>query len=229
MRSVTTARVAGRMIAAVGASALVFSGISAASATGTAASVTHLHASTLSAVSGQRVTFYATVSPAITGGPAPTGTVTFAGAVAPVSVPLVKNATTGEQEAKIVASVKVGTFTVTATYNGDATYAAGATRTITVTVGKANTATTMTATQSTVSAGHWTVTIKVRAVLPGRGIATGTVGVHFDGTPVTVTLNSHGNAYLHETLSHGATHTVTATYGGDSNFNGSSGQLTFTS
>jgi hypothetical protein len=229
MRSITTARVAGRMVLAVSAAGLVFSGIGAASASGTAASVTRLHASTLSAVSGQHVTFYATVSPAIAGAPTPTGSVTFAGAIAPVSVPLTTNATTGKPEAKIVTGVKVGTFTITATYNGDSTYAAGATQSVTVTVAKANTSTTMTATQSSVSPGHWTVTINVRPVLPGRGVATGTVAVNFDGTPITVALNSHANGYLHATLAHGATHTVTATYGGDSNFNGSSGQLTFTS
>jgi hypothetical protein len=211
--------------------ALMFVGAaSSAAATGTGATVVRLHASTLSAVSGQHITFYTTVAPAVTGGAAPTGTVTFGGAITPaVTVALVKNITTGKQEAKTVAGFAPGGYTVTATYNGDAAYAAHAPISVSVTVTKASTTTTVTAVQSTTHPGHWTITAKVRPVAPGRGTATGPVVFTVDnvaGSPAP--LNTSANAYLHKIFAKGTSHTITVNYPGDAHMNASQGKITFT-
>lgn len=210
--------------------AMMFVGAaSSAAATGTGATVVRLHASTLTAVSGQHITFYTTVAPAL-GGAAPTGTVTFGGAVTPaVTVPLVKNITTGKQEAKTVAGFFPGSYTVTATYNGDAAYAAHGPISVTVTVTKANTTTTVTAVQSTIYPGHWTITAKVRPVVPGRGTATGSVVFTIDNVAGSPTpLNTSANAYLHKIFAKGTSHTVIVSYPGDAHMNASQGKITFT-
>src|SRR5664279_322638 len=144
------------------AASVTVMGVSPSSAaTGTGATVVHLHASALNAVSGQHITFYTTVSPKVAGGAAPSGTVTFGGAVTPaVTAVLAKNATTGQQEAKTIAGFAPGSYTVSATYSGDATYVSYGPVNVTVTVSKANTTMTVTVTQSATRPGYWTIAAK---------------------------------------------------------------------
>jgi uncharacterized repeat protein (TIGR01451 family) len=118
-----------------------------------------------------------------------------------------------------------GTISNTATVSANESdpNSANNTATATTTVIKANTTTTVTSSQNPSTYGQpVTFTATVTAVAPGGGTPTGTV-TFYDGTTVlgTATLNLSGQAtFTTSTLFIGA-HSITATYNGDANYNGS--------
>ena len=119
-------------------------------------------------------------------------------------------------------STSVGTRTLTATYSGDANFN-GSNDTESHTVNKAETATTITSDDpdASVFGQSYTVNFSVAAVAPGAGTPSGTVIVS-DGVnecdPVTLE-DGTGSCDLPSTSVGGKT--LTATYSGDDNFNGS--------
>jgi hypothetical protein len=115
------------------------------------------------------------------------------------------------------AGLTVGTHSITAVYSGDTNYAMSTSAATTVTVTLATTATTIGATPLTSAFGTPT-TITV-TVVPGT--ATGSVTIK-DGATIlgTATLASGVATYIANFTA--GTHTLSATYGGDSNFSGSS-------
>jgi adenosine/AMP kinase len=171
-------------------------------------------------VFGQSVTFTATVSPLGQGG-TPTGIVTFtldAG-------PSVTRTLSGGTATYTPAAPAVGTHIITATYGGDGTFTASS-GTLTQIVNKAGTTTSVTsAPNPSVFGQSVTFTATVAAVSPGAGTPTGVVTFTFDGgTNVTRTLSGGVATYVTSTLSVAA-HSVAGNYGGDGNFNTSSGSL----
>jgi uncharacterized repeat protein (TIGR01451 family) len=118
-----------------------------------------------------------------------------------------------------------GTITNTATVSANESdpNSANNTATATTTVINANTTTTVTSSQNPSTYGQpVTFTATVTAVAPGGGTPTGTV-TFYDGTMVlgTGTLNALGQAtFTTSSLSIG-THSITAIYNGDANYNGS--------
>ncbi len=115
-----------------------------------------------------------------------------------------------------------GARTLTASYGGDANYLASS-DTEPHTVNPANTTTTLiTSGTPSVFGQAVTFTATVAAQAPGSGTPSGTVTFFVNGASVATTaLNGSGQAtYLTSTLPV-ATHTITATYAGSSNFNSS--------
>jgi len=118
---------------------------------------------------------------------------------------------------------QVGAYTVSASYAGNATFAASASSGAgngSLTVNKANTTTAITADTpdpSNVNAAY-TVTVAVAPVAPGSGTPGGTITVT-DGTDNCVITLPATSCNLTSTTTGGKT--LVATYAGDANFNGS--------
>ncbi|MGI8310858.1 Ig-like domain repeat protein [Saccharopolyspora hattusasensis] len=184
-----------------------------------AATMTSLTSSANPSVFGQPVTFTATVTLTPPGGGTPTGSVTFTiDGVPQAPVPLV-----GNQASIALSGLSVGNHTVTATYtNTDGNYAGSTSNTVTQVVAKANTMTTLTSSPNPSTPGQTvTFTATVIPVSPGAGTLTGMVTFTIDGAPQPpVALAGNTAIFTTNTLTNG-THTVTSTYGGDTNFNSS--------
>src|SRR5664279_2185951 len=168
----------------------------------------------------QDVSLTATVSGA---GGTPTGTVTFNyGDGSPNEVVGMFNGTASVPVHKFLVA---GTFTVTATYNGDATFV-GSVGTTTQNVAKAATTTTLV---STPNPSLPQQDVSLTATVSGAGgTPTGTVTFNYgDGSPNEVVgmFNGTASVPVHKFLVAG-TFTVTATYNGDATFVGSVGTTT---
>ncbi|HET8920122.1 MAG TPA: Ig-like domain repeat protein [Xanthobacteraceae bacterium] len=176
-------------------------------------------------VAGQSVTFTATVSGA---GGTPTGNVTFLDGGAPIG-----SATLGSNgQAQVnIATLAVGNHTITASYPGDGTFA-GSTGALTGNpqVVNKNDVTIVVVSSFNPSASTQLVnfTAVLSAVTPtGGGLEpSGTVTFLDGGASIgTGTLGSNGQAVLNTANLALGNHTITASYNGDVNFNGSTGSL----
>jgi hypothetical protein len=164
---------------------------------------------------GQAVTLRATVSavPPATG--TPTGTVTFMDGAAALG--------TGTLSAGVAtlttSTLTAGTHTITAVYGGDSNFAGASSSALSQVVNRANTSTALTSSVNPSANGQavtFTATITTAA-----GAPTGTV-TFADGatTLATITLSGGSAAFTTSTLAVGS-HSITAAYGGDNNFTGS--------
>jgi len=120
-------------------------------------------------------------------------------------------------------STTIGSKTLTATYAGDANYDGSSdTDVATHTVNKAGTTTTITSDVPDPSLIRWAYTVSwtVTVNAPGSGTPVGTVTVS-DGTDSCAAAVAEGGCPLESTTA--GAKTLTATYGGDADFNGSSG------
>ncbi len=175
----------------------------------------------------QSVTFTATVTPNSPGGGTPSGSVTFMdGATTLQTVAL-----SGGSASLSTSALAIGSHSITAVYGADTNFTASTSTAVTFVVDQASTVSVLTSSANPSAAGSSvTVTDTVAAVAPGSGTPTGTVtfmdGTTALGTPQTL---SGGTARIStSTLSIGS-HSITAVYGGDTNFTGStSGALTQT-
>ncbi|MEU1851888.1 Ig-like domain repeat protein [Streptomyces sp. NPDC019990] len=176
-------------------------------------------------VVGETVTFTATVAPVAPGAGMPTGTVTidFGDGTAPVTLPLTEASAT---TAYTYPSAGGSPYPVTLTYDGDADFT-GSTGSHTHTVRRALTATTVTSAPDPSVVGQpVTFTATVTPLAPGAGTPTGTVTLDFgDGTiPATAPLTDGTATLTHAyTTRTGGPYTITATYGGDTDFVSSGG------
>lgn len=172
-------------------------------------------------VFGQSVTFTATVS----GSGTPTGTVTFLdGGTAIGAGTLAGGVTTFA-----TSTLTTGNHTITATYGGDGSFNGG-TGALTGTPQVVDKANTTTIAESSLNPSVYgqsvTFVALVTASLPGAGTATGTVTFLDGGTPIgTGSLVSGVARFMTSALAVGD-HTITTTYAGDGNFNGSAGAQT---
>jgi hypothetical protein len=183
-----------------------------------------------SVVSGQAVTLKATVTPSLSGIGTPTGTVTFyetppgGGTQTTISncVALKLSATdTATCPTSFTPPAGNGPYSIMATYSGDPNFT-GSFGTGNETVGKAGTTTVLTAPSTAALGSKVTVTAQVAPVSPGSGTPTGTV-TFYDNSSAIGTGNVAANGTASITVAFQAgTHSLTATYGGDSNFTGSS-------
>jgi Bacterial Ig-like domain (group 3) len=157
---------------------------------------------------GQLVTFTATVSPS-----AATGTVTFFdGATALGAVTVISGAATLS-----TSGLAGGTHSITASYGGDSNYNGSTSAALSQTVNKAGTTNTVTSSLNPSTSGQgvtFTATVS-------PSTATGTVTFR-DGAATlgTGTLSAGRATFFTSSLSV-ASHSITAVYGGDSNYNGS--------
>jgi hypothetical protein len=175
-------------------------------------------------VSGQSVTFTATVTASAPGSGTPTGTVTFKDGAAILG--------TGTLDGSGVATFTTSALTVaahsiTGVYGGDGNFNTSTSTILTQTVNKDPTTTALTSSANPSSFGQsGTFTATVTANAPGSGIPTGTVTFKDGATTVgTGTLDGSGVAtFATSTLSVGS-HSITAVYGGDGNFNTSTSSI----
>ena len=175
-------------------------------------------------VVGQSVTLTATITPAA--GAGPTGTVQFydnGAVIGPAET------VSGGAATLTTAALALGSHPITAIYSGDPNFT-GATTTGTFpqTVNQAGTTTTLTSSQNPSTSGQsvtFTATVAVSA--PGAGTPTGTVTFYDNGTSIgtgavgSLTPGPGIGATLTTSTLSAATHPITATYGGNTNFVGS--------
>ena len=183
-----------------------------------AATATSFASSVNPAVFGQSVTFTATVTAVAPGSGTPTGSVHFYdGSTLLGSHPLASGVA-----AFSTTKLTTGTHSVTAVYVASADYLTSTSSVLSVVVDKASTKTTITASPNPSTSGATvTFTATLAAVAPGAGTPTGTV-TFMDGATVlgTGTLASKKATLAIASLAEG-THSITAVYSGDSNFDDS--------
>ncbi|MFC6058406.1 Ig-like domain repeat protein, partial [Streptomyces pratens] len=174
-------------------------------------------------VCGQTVSLCATVTTDPPGSGTPTGTVTFTGPGG-----LNQTVALNDVGQACLTTTSLSTGTVTATYNGEGPCFAGSSGTVAVTVGPADTTTTVTAVPDPSVCGELvTVCASVTVDPPGSGTPTGTVTFTGPGgLNQTVTLDAAGGACL--TTTSLETGTITATYNGSSCANPSTGTVDVT-
>jgi hypothetical protein len=176
-------------------------------------------------VFGQTVGFTATVTPA-SGSANPGGNILFSdGSTTLGSIPLV-----GGQATFTTSSLAVGSHSIAAVYAGDGTNFQGSTSpTISQIVNMASTTTTVSSSANPATLNQTiTLTATVSVSAPGSGTPTGTVTFQ-DGSSVLasgVSLSTSGTAAFSTSSLAIGSHSITAAYSGDGNFNGSTGSLT---
>jgi hypothetical protein len=119
------------------------------------------------------------------------------------------------------ALLAVGSHNITAVYNGSGTYNGSTSTVLKQTVNKGNASTAVSVTPSSPVKGQSvTITATVTAIAPALGAPTGTVTFK-DGTTSlgTATLDATGNATISTSALSVGSHSITAVYGGDGNFN----------
>ncbi len=187
------------------------------------ATITAITASPPSSVFGQPVTFSATViSP--TGGPTPTGIVqffdgsTFLGNGTLNSIGVASLTTS---------SLAVGTHpTIFALYTGDVDHLGSPSIPISYTVNPDSTTITVTSSPNPSTIGQTvTFTAQVAANTPGSGTPTGYATFSIDGGTGIVVPVVNGIATLSTSNLSVGSHLISVTYGGDSNFTGSTGSV----
>ncbi|MEQ1643087.1 MAG: Ig-like domain repeat protein [Pyrinomonadaceae bacterium] len=192
---------------------------------GAAATSTAVTSSVNPSVTGQSVTFTATVTTVAPGSGTPTGTATFSVDGNPVCV---NAALTAGVATCTSSNFTPGTHPVSVTYNGDAnsntsigTLAGGQV------VDAASTSTAVASSVNpSVTGQSVTFTATVSSVAPGSGTPTGTVTFSVDGSPVcTNAAMAAGVATCTSSAFTAGTHPVSATYNGSANHNSSTGTL----
>jgi uncharacterized repeat protein (TIGR03803 family) len=186
-----------------------------------ASTTTALVSSVHPSIYGESVTLTATVKPQYTG--TPSGTVTFK-----IGTTTLGSVTLSAGVAKYTTTtLGVGTHSITAVYNGSASFNVGTSTAVSQVVNKATTTTTLTSSANPSNGGEsvtFTATVKPQY----SGTPGGTVTFK-DGTTTlgSVTLSSGVAQYTTTTLAKG-THSISAAYGGSASFATSSARLTQT-
>jgi len=187
---------------------------------GSSASSTVLTTSVNPSVSGQSVNFTATVRPAGGGPGTPTGGATFRDGSTSLGTATLDSSGAANL---ILSTLTTGTHSITAVYGGDPGFAASTSTTMTQVVNRSATSTApASSVNPSVSGQTVTFTATVRPAGGGSGTPTGNV-VFRDGSVSlgSAVLNTSGVANLViPTLTTGS-HSITAGYGGDTNFTAS--------
>src|SRR5581483_9955938 len=169
-------------------------------------------------VFGQSVTITATVAPVAPAVTIPTGTVEFHDDGLATLATATLN---GSGQATFTTSnLSVGTHPLFIVYQGDVNYNGGGGALNNQVVNQASTTTTIASSANPSQFGQTvTFTATVTAVAPGAGLPTGTVTFTDSGNTVgTGTLNGAGQATFATNTLSVATHSIVASYGGDTNF-----------
>jgi hypothetical protein len=125
-------------------------------------------------------------------------------------------ALSGGKAALVTSSLVPGSHSITASYSGDTNYTGSSSSTLTQSVNKANTTTTLTGSPNPSNNGQ---TVTFTATVSPAG--TGTVQFFNGGTSIGVVNVSSGKATLPTSTLTVGTHSITAKYSGDTNYNGS--------
>ena len=191
-----------------------------------AATSTTVSPSTNSPVVGQEDVYTANVTVNTPGAGTPTGNVTFKDNGAAISC---SNPTTVDSTGKATcdpAYPAVGAHSITAAYNGDTNFSGSPDSSAAmVTVGQDSTSTTLMSSANPSNTGQpVTYTATVTANSPGAGTPTGTVTFKDGSTAIcsAVTVSSGTATCTPPTYTVAGTHSITASYSGDTNFTASS-------
>jgi hypothetical protein len=193
------------------------------------ASTTTASTSTPAPVPGQDVKLKAVVKQA-SGTVKPTGSVTFKdGATTLGTVTLALVGTVETAKLTDTGGLALGNHTITATYAGSSAFS-GSTSTVSLTVAKGATLSTLTVKPVAATPGKSTIAVGVTAVAPAKGVPSGIVTFVVDSqADQAFSLNTAGRAQFSVTFAPGSTHTVKVAYGGDSLFTSSTATTNFTS
>lgn len=163
-------------------------------------------------VYGQLVTFTTTVSGS---GGTPTGTVTFKDGGTTLGTGTLSAGRATYQ----TSALALGSHSITAVYGGDTNFATSTSSTVTQTVNQGSTTTAVaSSTNPSVFGQQVTFTATILVTAPASGTPSGTVTFKDGGTTLgTGTLSAGSATYQTATLSGGG-HTITAVYGGNTNF-----------
>ncbi len=179
-------------------------------------------------VTGQSVTYTATISVTSPGGGSPTGTVNFKDGGTTISGCGTQTVSGSQATCTVTAGYLASNSprTITAVYSGDTNFATSVSSNLTQTVNKASTATAVSSNSNPSVTGQsvtYTATISVNS--PGSGTPTGTVNFKDGGTTITGcgTQAVNGSSQATCTVTAGYNHsasprTITAVYSGDTNF-----------
>jgi len=174
---------------------------------------TTLISSTNPSTVGQSVVFTATIAPS-SGTGTPTGTVTFKDGATTLGTGTLNGS---GQATYTTSSLTAGTHSITAVYGGDSQFEASTSAAVSQVVNQATTSTTLASSLNPSVFGQ-SVTFTA-AVTSSAGVPTGTVTFKDGATTLgTGTVNNSGQATLATAALSGGPHTITAAYGGDTNF-----------
>ena len=198
---------------------------------GKAATTTAVASSDTTAVPGEIITYTATVAVTAPGSGTPSAadTVTFKDGAATITCgagSVAFNGTTATCTA-VYTSTTPASHSITATFNGDANYAASTSAALTETVGKGATTTAVTSNVNPALVGQSvTLTATISVTAPGAGNPTGTVeffkgGVAITGCTAQAVATPAETATCVTSFAGSGSNTITATYSGDANFTGS--------
>ena len=178
---------------------------------------------------GQDVRLKAVVKPQ-SGTVKPTGSVTFRdGTTTLGTVALVLVGTTPTAKLTVGGGLAVGRHQITASYAGSSRFESSDS-TVSLTVAKGSTLSTLTVTPVTGNPGKSTVAVAVTPVAPARGVPSGLVTFVVDAEADQVfSLTAAGKYQFPVKFAPGSTHTVTVSYGGNSSFGPSTATPSFTS
>lgn len=180
-------------------------------------SVVALTASNGSSQYGSPLTFTAEVTNSQSGAPPMTGTVSFT-----TDSGILGTATVSSGTAQITTSaVPGGTHTIMASYSGDSNYAP-ASGSVSESVARNGSATAVTASNDTLTQGQSvTFTMTVTPSTAGPELPTGNVNLAFNGSTFGSASVSAGTGQFTTTSLPVGTDQITATFGGDENYTGS--------
>lgn len=191
-----------------------------------AATSTSLASSTNPAVTGQQITYTATVAVTGPGAGTPTGSVTFMNGTQTISCSGGAQILNASGIATCTTSLTTaGAVSIGATYAGDGNFSGSTSNVVAQTVNKASTATTLATSVNPANAGQSvTLTASVAAVQPGAGTQVGTVQFLANGTAISgcsAQSLTGGQATCATTFPTPGARTLTAVYSGSNDFNGS--------
>lgn len=191
-----------------------------------AATSTTLGAVPVPATYPQSVTLTAQVS-GVSGVAAPTGTVTFSNGSTTLGTGTLAVVAGQDTATFTAAGLGGGTHNIVATYSGDSNYT-GSNGGAAIGINKANSTTSASASPNSVTLADQVTLKAVVTGAIGGAIPTGPVTFAVGGTTAGVVTLSGGVATLSVTTLPAGSDVVTATYGGDGNYNGSYSTVTVT-
>ena len=170
-------------------------------------------------VFGQSVTFTTTVAASAPAAGTPTGTVTFLDG----GVSIGTGTLAGGTATFTTAALSLATHTITVSYSGDNNFQGSSSAALSQTVNQGATSTTVTSSANpSVFGQSVTFTTTVAASAPAAGTPTGTVTFLDGGVSIGTGTLAGGTATFTTAALSLATHTITVSYSGDNNFQGSS-------
>ena len=184
---------------------------------------TSLSSSLNPATTGQTVVFTATVAGTTTNTPTPTGSVTFLDGTTTLGAGTLNGS---GQASFSISTLAVGTHAITAVYGADTNYAASTSTPLNEVINapaKVNTTTVIVSSANPATTGQTVLfTATVAGTPTNSPVPTGTV-TFMDGTSTigTGTINGAGQAAFSTSALTVGSHTITAVYGGDTNYAGS--------